>query len=500
VLIVGFSGWDDAITRALKNVAQFDQNLYWCDRNVDPEYSSLTKDARDILKAHCNSFYVSIEGADDLMMQLHLHLSDHALPHIFRNPILSARDQLDLCDLAGVKVIRSIDAITTSTLDERVSSSGGTQEDINLGSELATVRVRLDSAQDLFTGKTATDAVSLLAAQVRERLALATDLYMSQKYEEALVEFDFVIQNEVDFNTTERSLALFRRGVCLGRRNQDGDLELAIADFTTAISMPNTTAELIAKALINRGYRYGQRGLDDDQQRTVADYSTVINMSDAPAELKAMALVNRGNRYGQLDQRGDQERELADYTAVINMSDAPAEQMARALVNRGISYGQRGMDGDQDRAIADYTAVINLSDARAELMAKALINRGYRYGQRGMDGDEDREILDYTAVINMSDAPAELMAKALVNRGITYGQRSSDGDEELKIADYTNVINMTDAPAEHRSKALLYRGRSYAHRGQTGDQERAIVDYTTVINMADAPEDLRDEAAKNLII
>lgn len=41
VLIVGFSGWDDAITRALGSVSQFDCNLYWCDRAGDPDKSSL---------------------------------------------------------------------------------------------------------------------------------------------------------------------------------------------------------------------------------------------------------------------------------------------------------------------------------------------------------------------------------------------------------------------------------------------------------------------------
>lgn len=104
VLIVGFSGWDDAITSALRNVGSFAKSLYWCDRGSDPDNSGLTQTAKEILKKHQNAFFVSVSGADDLMIQLHRHLSGHTLPRVFRDPILVARDQLESCELTGYRL------------------------------------------------------------------------------------------------------------------------------------------------------------------------------------------------------------------------------------------------------------------------------------------------------------------------------------------------------------------------------------------------------------
>jgi tetratricopeptide (TPR) repeat protein len=490
VLIVGFAGWDDAITNALAGVTTFARSLYWLDRGGSLESSSLTPVARGILAKHDNAFYVPIKSADDVMAQLHQHLTTHALPQVLRDPILVAKEQLKLCDLSGVKVFRSRPGLKVSADGKgSVSSDGG--ENVDLGNEAEAVGKRLDAAQDLFTGKTSTDENAILLAKVRRQFAAASDHYFSDRYEQALPELEFVLAHAPLLDPAERALAYFRRGYVYSQR---GDVSRAIEDYTFVIDMPDAPAERKARSLVNRGCMYGQRG---DAAHAIADSTAVIDMPDAPADQKAGARINRGVVYGRRGEAGDVERAITDFTAVIDMPDALAEQKAKARFNRGVRYGQRGDAGDVEREIADYTAVIDMSDAPAEQKAGARFNRGISYGQRGEGGDVERAIADYTAVIDMPDAPAEQKADARFNRGITYGQRWAAGDVEHAITDYTAVIDMPDAPAEQKANARVNRGATYSQRGEAGDVERAIADYTVVIDMPDAPAEQKADARFN---
>ncbi len=487
VLIVGFSGWDDAITRALKNVDQFNYNLYWCDRNSDPEKSSLTDDAREVLKKHANAFYVHIKNADDLMVQLHLHLTGHTLPFIFREPILAAREQLDLCDLTGVKLPRRIESSATSA-DGKSVDSASVIDDFDIGNQVQSVRKRLDDAQDRFTGKSPADPDATLAAEVRSRFDIATDLYLSYKYVKALPDLDFVVTNFKLLDPAERALARFRRGVAYGERRQKGDVELAIADYTAVIAMPDAPLEQRVKSRINRGNVYGQSTQAKDVKLAITDYTSVINMLDAPSEQRAQAYINRGITYGK---RGDLKLAMADYTAVIEMTDLVAELWAIAHLNRGFSYSQ---SMDVERAFADYTCVIDMPDATAELRAMAHLNRGFAYDKFG---NVELAISDCTAVIEMPDANAEQRAGARINRGMAYVKRGQAGDVKLAVTDYTAVIDMPDAPVEQLANAYLNRGVAYSESRDAKDVTRAIDDYTAVINMTDAPAELQEKAHFN---
>jgi tetratricopeptide (TPR) repeat protein len=370
VLIVGFAGWDDAITNALAGVTTFARSLYWLDRGGSLESSSLTPVARGILEKHDNAFYVPIKSADDVMAQLHQHLTEHALPQALREPILVAREQLNLCDLAGVKVPRS-GPILKPSADGKGDTSTDSGEDIDLGNEADAVRKRLDAAQDLFTGKTSTDEDAILLARVRREFAAASDHYFSDRYAQALPGLEFVLAHAALLEPAERALAYFRRGWAYNQRGEAGDAERAIADNTAVIDMPDAPAERKARARVNRGVTYGQRGVAGDVESEIADYTAVIDMPDAPAEQKAWARINRGVAYGQREEVGDMEREMTDYTAVIDMPDAPADQKAKALVYRGITYNQRGEAGDVELAVEDYTAVIDMPDAPAEYKSGA---------------------------------------------------------------------------------------------------------------------------------
>ena len=273
-----------------------------------------------------------------------------------------------------------------------------------------------------------------------------------------------------------RSLAMLLRGVAL---RQQGDTEAAIADYTNIIVMCKATDELLTQALLGRGVAYIQRG---DTEAALADLTKVIKTPEAPPEPRAQALVNRGIAYMQ---QGDDEAAIKDITKVFEMLDAPSEDRAAAMGIRGAIFSQQG---NNEAAISDYSKVIEMTEVPVQQRATAMVHRGVAYEQQG---DNEAEIADYTKVIEMPEAPAEQRAKAMVNRGITYGQQ---GDNEAEIADYTKVIDMPEAPAEHRAKALVYRGTTY---GQQGDSEAEIADYTKVFEMPEAPAEQRASAYLN---
>lgn len=415
VVIVGFSGWDDAITRALAGVDRFAHNLYWTDRGTDPDKSNLTPKAKDILSRHPNAFYVPIGSADELLVQLHQHLTGHSLPKFFHEPILVAQDQLDLCNLTGVKVHLGVGRADPPSTPGAVGAAG-VAEKLDLGEQVKAVRVRLADAQKVFSGQMANDPVALRAVlravEARRRLADASDLYFGEKYAAALVPLEFAIRHGQHLEPTELAQALLRRGFILWRRRHAGDVRRAIDDYTAVIGMPGVPAELRAKARFNRGVLYYKRRQVGDAGRAIADYTAVIGAADAPADLRVEARLNRGAAYGARARANDVRRAVVDFTAVIGTADAPAEQRAKARRNRGVTYAGRGRAGDVGRAIADYTAVIDMPDAPAEQRAKALINRGVAYDQRGNAGDLVRSVKDFSSVRDATDSPDEQKAMA----------------------------------------------------------------------------------------
>jgi hypothetical protein len=180
VLIIGYSGWRDSIIRALKNVDRFHHGLYWCDRGADPANSGLSKEAKEVLEKH-GAKYVPIQGADDLMVQMHLHVVGKRLPRLFREPIRFAREQLDYCDLTGVKLPRaSAPPAPPAAGGSGKTTSAGTSaaaDPQDLGDEVAAIKADLHRAEAIFAGESHRDITAALSATVRKRFRVASDLY-----------------------------------------------------------------------------------------------------------------------------------------------------------------------------------------------------------------------------------------------------------------------------------------------------------------------------------
>lgn len=86
VIVLGYSGWDDAIVEALAMCDCFDYRLYWCGLESDPSAKgAFGPRVHDILQKSTAS-YVQIESAGTFMAKLCGKLIN-GLPRLLANPV-----------------------------------------------------------------------------------------------------------------------------------------------------------------------------------------------------------------------------------------------------------------------------------------------------------------------------------------------------------------------------------------------------------------------------
>ena len=91
----------------------------------------------------------------------------------------------------------------------------------------------------------------------------------------------------------------------LAHIDPDGELELAIADFSEAIRLDPECVE----AYVERGRAYAGTELQE-YDRAIADFTEAIRLDPTRAEI----LVDRGNAYAE---REDYDQAIADFTSAI---------------------------------------------------------------------------------------------------------------------------------------------------------------------------------------
>lgn len=462
VIVLGYSGWDDCLLRALQQTSSFAHNLYWLARNE----ASLSPRVSQFLREHPNAYWVQISDGGEFMASLHRRLCPGMRnTELLSNPIRPLREQLQKVVLTGIEPEKPAGGVKTSR-GEGVASTAKPTTPEEFRRQI--LQLLLDAENRLSSDVNNLDP----AARLRQAEHQGDLAYSNANWNTALSLYTTIIEDS-EASTDLRAKALARRGFAYGRL---GKVDLATTDYNSVVGLADAPAEQVGKALLNRGVLYGEKGRADLE---IIDYTKVIGLPGASAEQVALALMNRGITYGQ---QGKPELSVADYNAAIDLPDAPTEQVAMALVNRSFYY--TGLE-QWERAIADCTRVIDLPNVPPDQMIKALFNRGISYGRHNRP---DLEIADYTKIIDSPGASAEMMARAFVNRGLTYSDQSK---YEQAAADFTKVIDLPGAPAEQLISALLYRGISY---GEQGKAEQAISDITKVIDSTDTPVSLMAKA------
>jgi len=162
-------------------------------------------------------------------------------------------------------------------------------------------------------------------------------------------------------------------------KQENGDLDGAIADYTEAIRLNPEYAE----AYNNRGVVRAEKG---DLDAAIADYSAAIRLNPEYAE----AYFNRGIARRK---KGDLDAAIGDYDSAIRLNP----EYVDAYNNRGVARGQKG---DLDAAIADYSAAIRLKPDDAD----AYNNRGVAHEKKY---EFDKAIADYSEAIHLKPEYAE---------------------------------------------------------------------------------------------
>ena len=115
VIVLGYSGWDDAVVEALAACDGFDHRLYWCGRESDP----LAKGAfgprvADIL-GKPSALYVQTTGAGRFMAQLFSQLVKDGMPRLLGNPIAQLREMLESIDLKELRNLVTAQPVASKT-------------------------------------------------------------------------------------------------------------------------------------------------------------------------------------------------------------------------------------------------------------------------------------------------------------------------------------------------------------------------------------------------
>jgi tetratricopeptide (TPR) repeat protein len=298
VIVLGYSGWDDAIVEALAACDRFDHRLYWCGRESNP----LVKGAfgprvADILRKPA-TLYLKISSAGHFMAQLCTRLVD-GLPRLLGNPIGQLREMLETIDL---KELEPIAAPVSAGSHSPQPLDGRSNPDVFVRAQRAAIE-RLIQAEQVFLG----GSRAVEAPQQDRPGQIKTEAQLADLRSQAL-----------------RLLSSALVADALG--NYEESLKLC----TEALGLDDLQAAERAELLIIRGLAFYSRGRTDE---AVTDWTKVIELPDAPVAQVAHALVSRGITWGQ---KGDTDKALADYSRVIEqLPDAPVAQVARALANRG---------------------------------------------------------------------------------------------------------------------------------------------------------------------
>ena len=168
--------------------------------------------------------------------------------------------------------------------------------------------------------------------------------------------------------------ALYYRGLL---RFDALDFKASVADFTTLLEMPVVVANRV-DALMYCGMGKQQVG---DLEGAIANYSLVIENPDSTMDSVLNALVHRGASKQEL---GDIQEAINDYTAVIERPNASKERLAEAFVRRAEA---RFLQDDCNAAISDFDSTLETADLSPQIASRALGSRGFANLRLGREQD-----------------------------------------------------------------------------------------------------------------
>jgi tetratricopeptide (TPR) repeat protein len=290
-----------------------------------------------------------------------------------------------------------------------------------------------------------------------DHLKRGSTFYDEDKYDEAILEFGKAIAKDKKLSPAYhyRSNAYHAKG----------DLDLAIADYTTLIKM--SPGFYIHHAI--RGQLYMDKG---DYDRAIADFTAVFETNLFFFE----ALPGRGRAYFK---KNEIERAIEDYTIFL-MAYPGHEDIVRQKLQDALAC----VSPDSPAAVCGYKQ-LSFSDAISEIDKTIAKDKElpFNYIHNGQVHEARREfdqaIAAYSIVLD--DCPEHYLVRYF--RGIAYLKM---GDYDRAIADFSAVLEISP----HFPEVLSRRGRAYHLKNEF---ERAIEDYTAFIMLCPGSTKIRQK-------
>ena len=289
-----------------------------------------------------------------------------------------------------------------------------------------------------------------------DHLKRGSTFYDEDKYDEAILEFG-------------KAIAKDRKLIPAYHYRSDayhakGDLDLAIADYTTIIKMSGI---YIHHAI--RGQLYMDKG---DYDRAIADFTAVFETNLFFFE----ALPGRGRAYFK---KNEIERAIEDYTIFL-MAYPGHEDIIRQKLQEALACvppdNPAAVCGYKQLSYVEARAEFDEADAKDKELPFNYIHHGEVHEARG---EFDQAIAAYSIVLDA--CPEHYLVKYF--RGITYLKM---GDYDRAIADFTAVLEISP----HFPEVLSMRGRAYHLKNEF---ERAIEDYTAFLMLCPGSTRIRQK-------
>lgn len=399
IIVVGYSG-NDPMFDALDQVKRYNNNLYWV------QYKDKSPEAHvcEWMEKRKGEVHL-IEGYDAANFFWELHKSVNTeTPDIIDNPFQHLK--------------------TSIALFSPKTTLGNNQIDIFSGTHERIDRAIIDEK---------------------------TNVNLSTKVKEAVLEGQFekldelkrlVLIKGTEEDKTYLSSAFYNKGI---QEFKNGNLDLAISDYTEAINLAHDDFE----AYVNRGIVYHSIKEFDF---ALNDYSKAIDINPTIAE----PYINRGRVYQEM---GEHNLAISDLKKALIINP----KSAIAYNNLGISYSK---NGDFDIGIENFDNAIKLDPN----YANAYNNRAISYYKKEQ---YDIAIFDYTIAIELSPNHFDYYT----NRGMAYfALRKYD----LAIADYSKAIKLKpDYSKAYNKRAVAYYWAGKKNEAMKDARKALQIDHTS---------------------
>lgn len=406
-IVVGYGGGDGSLMKALQE-ATFRNGIYWCYRNA----SSLPNEKIQSFVKEKNGCLVSIEGFDDLMLELGRDLYGTRISHSETTVTLQNRnarllEQYDakwkemLKKKHMAQILNPINKAEEDSMKKRQEEKTLTDWDY------------IKQGNACFPGKEYRRAIELYdeAIRVNPKNAIAYgNRALAHSY---LTEYAEAIEdNNIAVSLDPKYAGAFRnRGTAYAELDNH---QQALKDYIKAIELdPNDSI-----AYFNRGKSYVKLG---QHAQAIQDYdkATELNPSDAAA------YFNRGNSYDDLKQY---EQAIQDYSKAVELNP----KYASAYYNRGISHRKQNQ---YEQAIQDYNKAIELDPNNSDVFN----SRAFAYAYIN---EFDKAVFDAEKALSLKpDDPYFLHTYGFIylqqenwEKAIAYFTKALSFDDELKVA------------------------------------------------------------------